>query len=68
MLNRLKSALLLTPAILVLLVWIGRFSGGDEVMRIGFAQLIFWSLAAAFVMAYCITLFTVYIHKLNRDE
>lgn len=68
MFGRLKSSLVLTPAIMFLLVWIGRFSGGDEVMRIGIFQFLLWACASAFAIAYCITFYAAYLCKLKKDE
>lgn len=61
--SRVLSALLLTPAIALLLVWIGRFAGTDEVARIGVLQFLLWSLGAGFGIAATITLYIAYMCK-----
>lgn len=55
--SRLKASLTLTPAILLLLVWIGTFSGMEVVAKIGVAKFVIGSFVAALVMAYCVTLY-----------
>lgn len=61
--NRLKASLVLTPAILLLLCWIARFAGTEEVARIGIVQFVLWAAAASLVMAYCITLYVSFVAR-----
>lgn len=61
--SRALSALLLTPAIMLLLVWIGRFAGADEVARIGSLQFVLWAFGVAFGIAATITLYIAYLVK-----
>lgn len=61
--GRIVSALMLTPAIMLLLVWIGRFAGSDEVANIGAVQFLFWAFGVAFGMAAMITLHIAYLQK-----
>ncbi len=63
MLNRLKASLVLAPAILVLLCWIARFAGAEEVVRIGILPFVLWAAAASLVMAYVITLYVSFVAK-----
>ena len=57
-LNRLKSCLILTPAIMLLLVWIGRFAGAEEIARIGVWQFVLWATGVSFTISWCVTLYT----------
>ncbi len=66
--GRVVSALLLTPAIMLLLVWIGRFCGADEVVRIGTLQFLLWAFGVAFGMAAMITLHIAYLQKSTIKE
>lgn len=59
--SRLKASLTLTPAILLLLVWIGTFSGMEAVAKIGVVKFAIWAFVAALVMAYCVTLYVNFI-------
>ena len=61
--SRVLSALLLTPAIMLLLVWIGRFAGADEVAKIGSVQFVLWAFGVAFGIAATITLYIAYLAK-----
>ena len=61
--SRVLSALLLTPAIMLSLVWIGRFAGADEVARVGIVQFLLWAFCVAFGIAAIITLYVAYLHK-----
>ena len=64
MINRLKASLVLTPAILVLLCWVARFAGAEEVIRIGIVPFLLWAAAASsFVMAYLVTLYISFVAK-----
>lgn len=63
MINRLKVSLVLTPAILVLLCWMARFAGAEEIVRIGIIPFLLWAAAASFVMAYLVTLYVSFVAK-----
>ena len=63
MLNRLKASLILAPALLVLLCWLGRFAGVEEVSRLGIVPFVLWAAVAAVVMSYLITLYISFIVK-----
>ena len=65
---RLLASLLLTPAVVLLLVWIGRFAGTDEVARVGILQFLFWSLGVGFGIASTITLYIAYLFKSAAKE
>ena len=58
LLDRLKPCLILTPAIMLLLVWIGRFAGAEEVARIGVWQFVLWAAAVSFAISWCVTMYT----------
>lgn len=66
--NRIFSALLLTPAIVLLLVWIARFAGPDEAARLGTLPLLLWAFAVAFGMAATITLYIAYLCESAAKE
>ena len=57
LINRLKASLALTPAFLLLLVWIGRFAGAIEVVEMGLMPFLLWAAAVSFAMSWCVTLF-----------
>jgi len=57
MLARLKTSLLLAPAILLLLIWIGRFSGAEEIAKMGLMSLLLWGILTSVAISYCVTLF-----------
>lgn len=61
MINRFKASLILAPAILLLLCWIGRFAGADEASRIGIVPLVLWAGAVAVVTSYLITLYVSFV-------
>lgn len=61
MINRLKASLILAPAILLLLCWMGQLAGAEELSRIGITSFVLWASAAAIVMAYFITLYVSFI-------
>ena len=61
MLNRLKASCILAPAILLLLCWIGRFAGVEEVTRIGIVPFVLWAGATAIVTSYLITLYASFV-------
>lgn len=63
MMNRLKASLILAPYILLLLCWVGRFAGADEVLQIGIVPFVLWATVAAIVMAYLITLYVSFVAK-----
>lgn len=66
--SRISSALLLTPAIMLLLIWIARFAGPDETARLGSLPLLLWAFAVAFGMAATITLYVAYLCKSAAKE
>jgi membrane-associated protease RseP (regulator of RpoE activity) len=66
--TRFLSTLLLTPAIILVLVWIGRFAGADEVARIGIAQFLLWAAGVGFGVAATITLYIAYLTKADRRQ
>jgi len=61
MINRLKASFILAPGILVLLCWVARFAGADEVVRIGIMPFVLWAAAASFVTAYVVTLYVSFV-------
>ena len=61
MLNRLKASCILAPVILLLLCWVGRFAGTEEVARIGIAPFVLWAGAVAVVSSYVITLYVSFV-------
>lgn len=61
MLNRLKASCILVPVILLLLCWVGRFAGADEVARIGIVPFVLWAAATAVVTSYLITLYGSFV-------
>ena len=63
MIERLKASLVLAPAILVLLCWIARFAGAEEVARIGIVPFVLWAAAASFAMAWLVTLYVCFVAK-----
>lgn len=63
MLTRLKASLILAPAILLLLAWIARFVGAEEVARMGIVPFALWAAAVALAMAYLVTLYVSFIAK-----
>lgn len=63
---RLKASLLLTPAFLLLLVWIGRFAGTEDVAKIGFWFFVAWATAVSFVISWCVTMYASYL--LGRSD
>ncbi len=60
---RLTASLLLTPAIMLMLVWIGRVAGAEEVARMGIVQFLLWAAGAAFGIAATVTLYIAYVKK-----
>lgn len=58
---RFKASLILTPAILLLLVWIGTFAGAEAVTRMGLTYFVLAATVASIVIAYCVTLYVAYI-------
>lgn len=63
MINRFKACLILSPAILLLLCWIARFAGAEEVTRIGLIPFVAWAAIASFAMSYCITLYVSFLAR-----
>ena len=63
MIQRLKSALLLAPAILLMLVWIAISAGGAMVLSIGIPAFVAFSVAVSIAIAYCITLYASSLRK-----
>lgn len=61
--SRIKASLILAPAILLLLAWIGRFAASDEVTKVGIWLFLLWSAAASLVIAYTITLYVAFLSK-----
>jgi len=61
--KRFLSALLLTPGIMLLLVWIGRFAGAEAAAEMGVVPFLLWALGAAFGIAATITLYVAYLTK-----
>jgi hypothetical protein len=66
--KRLLSALLLTPGIMLLLVWIGRFAGAETAAGMGIVPFLLWALAAAFGIAATITLYIAYVTQPTGRE
>ncbi|MFA7291480.1 MAG: hypothetical protein WC023_04440 [Rhodocyclaceae bacterium] len=60
---RVTATFLLTPAIMLLLVWIGRFTGSEEAARIGTLQFLLWAFGVAFGISATITLYVAYLHE-----
>lgn len=65
MIARLKASLLLAPALFLLLCWIGRFAGAEEVLRIGMLPFVLLAAAVAIAIAYFVTLYAGHLTK-NR--
>ena len=61
--KRLLSALILTPGIMLLLVWIGRFAGAETAAAMGIVPFLLWALVAAFGIAATITLYVAHLTK-----
>jgi hypothetical protein len=55
--KRLLSSLILTPGIMLLLVWIGRFAGAKVAGAMGIVPFLPWAFAAAFGIAATTTLY-----------
>jgi hypothetical protein len=55
--TRSKASLILTPAILLLLVWIGTFAGVEAVANMGLMRFMLSASVASIVIAYCVTLY-----------
>lgn len=65
--SRLFASLLLTPALMLMLVWIGRFAGSDAVAGIGLLQFLMWALCVAFGIAATITLYIAYLYQASKE-
>ena len=63
MITRLKSALLLAPAVLLLLIWIAVCGGSTEVLRMGIPVFLCSAVAIAVTISYCITLYVSSLQK-----
>ena len=63
MIARLKSALLLIPAVLLLLVWIAVYGNTAEILRAGIPFFLAWAAAMAFGIAYCVTLYVDHLRR-----
>ena len=61
-----KSALILTPAIFLLALWILTLSSSSILETVGVFKLTLWALLLSFGAAYSITLFVQ--EMLNRDK
>lgn len=61
--KRLLSSLILTPGIMLLLVWIGRFAGAEAAAEMGIASFLLWALGVAFGIAVTTTLYVAYLTK-----
>lgn len=61
--SRIQATLLLTPAIMLLLVWIGRFAGTEEIAKMGLLQFSLWALGAGFGISAMVTLYISYLCK-----
>lgn len=59
--SRATATCLLTPGVMLLLVWIGRFCGTEEVARIGIPQFLLWALGTGFGISAIITLYVSYV-------
>jgi hypothetical protein len=68
LISRVKASLLLTPAILLLFVWIARFASIEEMGRMGSVVFLTWALATAFAISYIVTLYVSLVMKLTRQE
>ena len=66
--TRAIATLLLTPGIMLLLVWGGRFSGPEEAAKIGIANFLLWAFGAAFGISAVITLYIAYLYKSAGKE
>lgn len=66
--SRVIATSLLTPGVMLLLVWIGRFAGSEEIARIGILQYLMWALGAAFGIAAIVTLYISYLFKSAVEE
>ena len=59
--NRLIASCILAPVILLLLCWVGRFAGAEEVTRVGIVPFVLWAGAVAVVSSYVITLYVSFV-------
>ena len=66
--NRLKPSLILMPAILLLLVWIGRFAGAEEVARIGVWQFVLLAAAVSFMISWCVTMYIRHLFGMPNNK
>lgn len=64
--QRLFATLILAPGIALLLVWIGRFSGADEIAKMGTGEFLLWTIGTAFTIAATITLYFDYALSKNK--
>ena len=64
--TRSKASLILTPAILLLLVWIGTFAGVEAVAKMGLIRFMLSAIVASIVIAYCVTLYLDFV--INRSK
>lgn len=64
--TRSKASLILAPAILLLLVWIGTFAGAEAVAKMGLTRFVLLAIVASIVIAYCVTLYVSFV--MNRPN
>ena len=64
--QRFSASLLITPGILLLLVWIGVFAGEATVMKMGLTYFLLSAVVASIVIAYCATLYLDFV--INRSK
>lgn len=65
-LPRLKASFLLSPAVLLLLVFIGRFAGGDLIHGVGLMSFLGWAAACAVAISYVVTLYVAFVADLLK--
>lgn len=66
--SRVLATLLLSPALLLLLVWVGRFAGSDEVARMGIVQFSIWAFGAALGISATVTLYIAFLTKSDESK
>lgn len=66
--KRLISTLVLTPGIMLLLIWIGRFAGAETLAEMGVLSFLLWALGVAFGIAATITLYVAYLTQSTGKE
>lgn len=61
--DRLKASLILAPAILLMLVFITRFTGEETIRREGLLEYFAWAAAISLAVSYVVTLYVEYVRR-----